>query len=267
ALMSGALTKFVPVLLVPLAAAAIWRDRVPARRRGKVPAAGEGPTPERQSLSTTEVLSTLAIGGVVAAGLALALYAPFWQGPQTVGALGRQSLLTASLPKITLDVLQQDLHIAQGTAQSLVRYAALALVALVTLFHAVRIFLVGNVYARETREVLVRRTLAGFYEVLFFYFVFGTLWFQPWYLIWLVALTAPVGRYVNANRTVLFCIGGIANYFVWDFLWLWNRADVRNIQIASAIVIYTAPLFYSVYIWLRPLWEKRDELRITNYEL
>ncbi|MDQ3928833.1 MAG: hypothetical protein M3328_06765, partial [Chloroflexota bacterium] len=40
ALMSGALTKFVPVLLVPLAAAAIWRDRVPARRRGKVPAAG-----------------------------------------------------------------------------------------------------------------------------------------------------------------------------------------------------------------------------------
>src|SRR5436190_3193692 len=37
AIMAGALTKFVPVLLVPAAAASIWNDRVPGLRRMKDP--------------------------------------------------------------------------------------------------------------------------------------------------------------------------------------------------------------------------------------
>lgn len=247
ALVAGALTKFVPVLLVPVAAAAIWRDR--ARLRGIGGSSG---------ISNRVALGTLVVGGLVSVALTVAFYAPFWQGWQSVGALGRQSLFTASIAKVVLDTLVLDYRIDEPTAESLVRNGALALVALVTLWVAWRIFRRRNADAPLERDRLVQRTLSGFYEVIFVYLAFATLWFQPWYLMWLVALTAPLARYAHANRTVLFCLGGVANYFVWDFIWLWNRTEVRHIQFTSALVVYTLPLFYSVYVWLSPIWRGRE---------
>ncbi|HYP20846.1 MAG TPA: hypothetical protein VEY08_12295, partial [Chloroflexia bacterium] len=144
------------------------------------------------------------------------------------------------------------------TAESLVRNGALALVGLVTLGLALRVFRGRNAVTLAERDRLMDRTLGGFYEVIFVYLAFGTLWFQPWYLMWLVALTAPVARYVNANRTLLFCMGGIANYFVWDFIWLWNRTSSRHIQFTAALMVYTLPLFYSLYAWLSPVWRARE---------
>jgi hypothetical protein len=180
------------------------------------------------------------------------LYAPFWQGMDSLGPQNRETLFTASLPKVTLDLLVIDWGMNEAAAQSLVRNVALGLVALVTLALAVRIFLRGNARTPEERQALVERTLAASYEVIFFYLAFAALWWQPWYLIWLIALTAPVARVTNAYRTTLFCIGGVANYFVWDFIWLWNRSDIRDNQVMSAMVIYTLPLFYTLYVWLRP---------------
>jgi len=71
-----------------------------------------------------------------------------------------------------------------------------------------------------------------------------------------VALTAPLARASYVNRTLLFCIGGVANYFVWDYIWLWNRTDIRTLQITSALAIYTLPLLYTFYVWLRPRFSK-----------
>ncbi len=260
ALMAGALTKFVPVLLVPMAAAAIWRDRTPAQR---VTTDAE----EEPGQSRFDAFSALAVGGVLAAGLALVLYAPFWNGPGSIGALGRQTLFTASLPKVALDMLVYQGGMSApdqvALAQSIVRDVALAIVALVTIYLALRIFLMRDAHTPAERQELATGTLSAFYEVIFFYLAFGALWFQPWYLIWLVALTAPVASFTNANRTILFCIGGIANYFVWDFVWLWNRTEIRNTQVTSAIVVYTLPIFYSLYVWLKPRITK-PELRIMN---
>ena len=49
------------------------------------------------------------MGTVLALGLAVALYAPFWTGTNSIGALSRETLFTASLPKVALDVLTYDL--------------------------------------------------------------------------------------------------------------------------------------------------------------
>lgn len=253
ALVAGALTKFVPVLLVPMAAAAIWRDRVRIRSTRKK----DTGTPTNP-IGNRKALGTLAMSGAVAVGLVVALYAPFWQGWQSVGALARQSLFTASIPKVVLDILVVDYQVEAGMARSLVRNGALALVGLVTLWRALRIFRRKNAVTPAERSLLVNQTLSSFYEVIFVYLAFATLWFQPWYLMWLVALTAPLARYVNANRTVLFCLGGVANYFVWDFIWLWNRTEQRNTQIMAALVVYTLPLFYSFYTWLSPVWRGRE---------
>jgi hypothetical protein len=254
ALMAGALTKFVPVLLVPVAAAAIWRDRASNRREGEQnEVGGDGGEPSR---SFIEPLRALWIGGIVAIGMAVVLYAPFWEGPQTVGALNRQSLFTASLPKVLADWLAFDLGMGEGAAQSLVRYGALALVGLVVGVLSLRLLLGRNAQTLDERHELVGRTLRSFYEIIFVYLAFATLWFQPWYLMWLIALTAPIASFAYAHRTLLFCIGGILNYFVWDYLWLWNHAANREIQVTSALVVYTLPLAYTLYMWLRPLWKR-----------
>ena len=244
ALMAGALTKFIPILLVPVAAAAIWRDR---SRSGRSSAG-----------SYFEPLRALWIGGVIAIGMAVVLYAPFWEGTQTLGPLGRQSLFTASIPKVLSDWLTLDLGIKEDDAQSLVRYGALALVAAVVAMLSLWIFLGRNAYTQGDRRELVNRTLRSFYEIFFVYLAFATLWFQPWYLMWLVALTAPLASNTYAHRTLLFCIGGILNYFVWDYLWLWNHAPNREIQVTSALVVYTLPLAYTLYVWLRPLWKRNS---------
>ncbi|MBF6614177.1 MAG: hypothetical protein IVW55_13710 [Chloroflexi bacterium] len=249
ALMLGALTKFVPIVLLPVAAAAIWRDRT--RRM----AASDDVATEQLPIKKFDPFSTLAVGSVIALGLGVVLYAPFWQGPSTVGALSRQALFTASIPKVALDALVADAGIGELTAQGLVRNSALALVVAVVVVMSLRVLLGGEAHTQDERRLLVARTLAGFYEVIFFYLAFATLWFQPWYLIWLIALTAPLARYTNANRTLLFCVGGVANYFIWDFVWLWNRAPSREIQIMAALAVYTLPLLYTLYLWLRPLWE------------
>lgn len=249
ALIAGALAKFIPLLLVPVAAAAIWRDRLRTR--------GSWRQGERQQglLSPSNALTTLAVSAVVSLGLIIALYAPFWKGPQSIGALGRQNLFTASIPKVVVDMLVGGYGIASADAESFVRTTALGFMALLVLLLAVRIVLGGNAGTLDERSRLVDRTLVAFYEIIFAYLAFAALWFQPWYLLWLVALTAPLARYANANRTILFCIGGIANYFVWDFVWLWNRTDIRNVQIMAALVVYTLPLFYTLYTWLSPIWK------------
>jgi hypothetical protein len=206
---------------------------------------------ERAPLSHFEGFSSLAIGGVAALGLAVVLYAPFWQGTESVGALSRKKLFTASLPKVWLDMLQLDQGISEQTAQTIVRNAALGLVLLVTLGLTIWVFLKGSARTAPERQALLDRTLRAFYWVIFVYLAFATLWFQPWYLMWLVALTAPVARKSYANLTLLFCIGGVLNYFVWDFVWLWNRAPIRDNQVTSVIAIYTLPLAYSLYLLVR----------------
>jgi hypothetical protein len=268
ALMAGALTKFVPILLMPVAVAAIWGDRVRFWRGRPVPLDAEHSdadvrTEHVSQLSRFESFSHLAVGVVASIGLAVVLYARFWDGWQTVGALARQSLFTASIPKVVLDILHFDLDLPGSTAEAIVRNAALGLMVVVTLAFTLNIFLrtirKGPANTLERRQELIGRTLTAFYEIIFVYLAFATLWFQPWYLLWLVALTAPLARYANANRTILFCIGGVANYFVWDFIWLWNHTEQRNVHVTAVLCVYTLPLFYTLYVLLKPLYERRSE--------
>jgi hypothetical protein len=128
---------------------------------------------------------------------------------------------------------------------------------LVALAWTVAVFLTPYARNGAGRHKLVDRTLVAFYEIVFFYLAFASLWFQPWYLLWLVALTAPLARYTNATRTILFCIGGVANYFVWDYFWLWNGTDIRNTQVMSAIAIYSLPLYYTLYVVVKSFLERK----------
>src|SRR5207237_8470757 len=98
--------------------------------------------------------------------------------------------------------------------------------------------------------------LTSSYVSMLSYLAIAARWLPPWFLMWLVPRTAPQSCASYVNRTLLFFIGGVANYFVWNYIWLWNRTDIRTLQITSALAIYTLPLLYTFYVWLRPRFSK-----------
>ncbi len=241
ALMGAALVKFVPGLLLLPLLAVLWYD------------AGPG------LLTIRRRLGRVSIGAGLAALVAVVAYAPFWHGTSTIGALARGSLFTASIPKVVADFLAEQimaqnrglsLALATAQAEGTVRSAAAGLAVGWVLVQTLRI-----VWAAQDvpdRVTLLTTGYRAMYEVLFVTLLLATLWFQPWYLQWLVALAPLTFSTAIIGRTLLFTLGGIGNYFVWDFLWLWNRATFRTIQITAAAVITVPTLLYTLYLWLRP---------------
>jgi hypothetical protein len=201
---------------VPAALAAVWRDRLRifGRKRDK-PSGGEFPQ--------RDVWINLGVGLLLTLVLGAALYAPFWTGLEGILPRNRGNLFTASIPKVILDALVHSGIMDEASAQYYVRNIAYGLVAIIAGSLAIYVFQSRNATTSAEREKLVGRTLMAFYA-----------------------------RLSYVNRTLLFCIGGVANYFVWDYVWLWNRTDMRTIQITSALAIYTLPLLYTLYTWLRP---------------
>jgi hypothetical protein len=241
ALMGAALVKFVPGLLMLPLLAVLWYD------------AGPLPTTIRRRLGR------VSIGAVLAGGLAVAAYAPFWHGTGTIGALARGSLFTASIPKVVVDFLAEQiistnrglsLLLATQQAEGWVRSAAAGLAVGWVLVQTLRIIWAAQ--DAPDRLTLLTVGYRAMYEILFVTLLFATLWFQPWYLQWLIALAPLTFSAGIIGRTLLFTLGGLANYFVWDFLWLWNRATFRSIQITAAAVITLPALLYTLYLWLRP---------------
>jgi hypothetical protein len=193
-------------------------------------------------------------------GLAAILYVPFWTGLEGILPRNRGTLFTASIPKVILDTLTTDFKVEQSKAEWLVRNGAYAIVGLVAVVLAIWVWRSANTTDADRRAVLVNRTLVAFYEIIFVYLVIASLWFQPWYLLWLIALTVPLAaQHTYVVRTLLFCIGGVFNYFVWDYLWLWNHTDSRTIQTASALAVNTLVIMYTLWVWL-----KRVRLKISQ---
>jgi len=184
------------------------------------------------------------------------MYAPFWQGTQTIGALGRQNLFTSSFPTLSYLLLERNYGMSTEAAKGIARNTSLVLIALIVIGFTLYVFLNRNARTPPERRALIFRTLRAFYEILFFYLALTNLWFQPWYLIWLVALAPILADHVTANRTLLFCIGGILNYFVWFFLWGWNRADGMDITVTAILAVYFLPLFYTLYAALKAFYDR-----------
>jgi hypothetical protein len=253
-LVGGALTKFVPILLVPIALACIWRDRFPEKRAEK--SNDFDFCCHSSVLADHDACIVLAKSLAGALILATAVYLPFWIGPESLFPQHRSDLFTASIPKVLVDLLIDKGGLDETVAQHYVRVTAYALIGLFSVSSAAYVLSLHNAMTVKEHAKLVDHTLVGFYEIIFAYLAIASLWFQPWYLAWLVALTAPLARVTYVNRTLLFCIGGIANYFVWDYIWWWNRTGVHTIQITSALAIYTLPLIYTFYIWLKPRFSR-----------
>jgi alpha-1,6-mannosyltransferase len=189
ALVAGALTKFVPVLLIPAAGLIALRDLPDRRARWRF----------------------LVLAGVSAILLAGLAYAPFWHGVETLGVGRRGGLYTASLPAFAFVLLSRPL--GEGVAAWAVSTTAAGLTALFALWQAVR--------ARQDRSWWSFPQAA--FNILMFYLLLTCLWFQQWYAVWPLGLAAllPAGR--GAFLGVLFSFTVLAKPLVFEPMWLWLR--------------------------------------------
>ena len=147
-------------------------------------------------------------GAALALVLAVVLYRPFWQGPETLTVLRRTDLFTASLGSLLRLAVAPWMGLdAASTLARTVSYTAFAVVFAVSLLIAVR--------AVEPDDYLRAAyfTLLGAALLL-------TTWFQAWYVVWPFALAAALPSPRRHLEVGLLSLGGMLQYFVFIYLWV-----------------------------------------------
>jgi alpha-1,6-mannosyltransferase len=154
---AGALVKFIPFLLLPIIFVVAFKQL-----RGKL------------------ARGVFAIGTLAAcAALIVAMYAPFWRGGDILGIARRSGMYTTSIPTVVQVSLEPDL------GKSFSEFVA-------TRF---AIVLLGAWILREMRVVWRRKgdvetAIRASLSILVFFLLVSCIWFQTWYVVWLVAIAA-----------------------------------------------------------------------------
>ncbi|MHB9089892.1 MAG: hypothetical protein ACYC7H_00585 [Chloroflexota bacterium] len=215
-LMLSVLVKYLTVLLFPLFVLAwLWSPATRGRR-----------------------LRSVLVGLGLAVALAVALYAPFWEGPATLGPLRRAELFTASPAAVLYFWLVDRGDPRAGQIASTLAIGLFGLVA------AWRTLTVGEDVARLADAA---------FDIIFTYLCLASVWFQPWYL----CLLLPFGVLAHDRRrrrlALLFSASATLNYFVFFFLWPWYRSQVEMLggQMLMAGAVFLPPLLYLLFVWLR----------------
>lgn len=229
-LMASVLVKFITLVLFPAFLLSWLRDRAMGSERARQ-----------------------AAWGLIWAGLlAAALYAPFWEGFQTLGPLRRTELFTASLPALAFHWLSEQGFQQAGQA---VRLGASGVFALFALWRI-----------RQVRPG-VEELLATSFDLLFAYFLVATLWFQPWYVISLVPLAAALKDPLRRWLAVVFTASAFLDYFVFVYLWIWNweRLGQVQLQMLAVLAIFGPPVVFLVAsLTVIPLWAKMARVWLSG---
>jgi hypothetical protein len=238
ALALGVLSKYISLLILPLVLVAVWRLYRPAR-----PA-----SPGGRAILYAQIRA-MALAGAGFLVVAVLLYLPFWYGPNTITSLLHRDLFTASIPNSLKDVLAGPLGLGEGDARAAIQTAAFWVVGAWVLLSTAWLFFRTRA---DSRTGILNATFLASYNVFFVYLVFGTLWFQPWYQSWIIGMAAITAGLPVAKRTLVLNAGGVANYFVWDFLVLWNNSWGTVIQWSAALAVNLPVLLYTLYQVLVP---------------
>jgi len=147
-------------------------------------------------------------GGLLALVLAVAVYRPFWEGLNTLTALKRTDLFTASLGSVLRLALAPSVGLPDATAAA--RWTSLggfAVVALVALWQATR---------TDSSSDILRLA----YFTLLGGLLLATTWFQAWYVVWPLGLGAALAAPRRHLEVALLSLGGLLQYFVFIYLWV-----------------------------------------------
>jgi hypothetical protein len=167
-------------------------------------------------------------GALLAFALAAALYRPFWEGTDTLTALHRTELFTASLGSVLRLALAPSLGLTDASSVArTISLSAFAVVAVISLLFAIR--------AKTASQVLTPA-----YATLLAGVLLATTWFQAWYVAWPFALGAALGQPRRHLEVALLSLGGLLQYFVFIYLWvmgLFPAGENLGVQSAAYLAI------------------------------
>ncbi len=178
-LITGALVKFIPLLLIPAAMFLGVRSLQKGRSRFWF-------------LFKTTGAALLMFA---------AAYLPFWTGLESLNISRRMQMFTTSLPAVIYRFLQPSLGLTLSAR--LVSLVALGVLASFTLYQSFRV---------KEREPL-RDFPSIAFNILAFYLLVTCLWFQQWYSLWLIAL-APLLPDRSRRLALLFGFWVLTKQFV-----------------------------------------------------
>ncbi len=213
ALVVGALFKFLPAIMLPLIAAYVLRSRTtwPAR------------------------IGALVEMGVITVTLVVLAYLPYWEGRHTLTNIAlREKFLNAAPLAVVTHALSQWYSV--DVVRPMVSRVGSALLATGILWQMWRIW-------RHGREM---RT--AFFGLLTWYLVIASQWFQPWYVLWLLALLALRPSRSTFGWVAVWALSGQASYLLQYFILAWLRwpGNQLNAQILYLLLIFIPPLI----VWI-----------------
>ncbi len=182
-------------------------------------------------------MQSVAVGLLVCAMAWALMYAPLWAGEHTLDGIWLlQERFTSSLAAVAKLAIESAAPADASNIVSLL-FASLGAAGLACVLWC------GWRYRRPASSI----ALAALWPVL----ALGTLWFQPWYAVWLVVL-APFGGPAQRRAVVLVSGGALALYLLYDFAWFWqpalfNAGNTLAINAAAVVLWLLAPLTVS---WL-----------------
>jgi hypothetical protein len=218
------LTKLLVVALGPIFLYALLRGRRPLRDK----------------------LVDIGIGGVISLALAVATYAPFWGGLDTFYFLSRGNWFTASLPTMLRELVRQWFPPDPAGFDAAGRLSATIVGVAFAAYTVLRLVLLWREERREaTPDTDWQPWLRASHDLTFVYLAFATLWWQPWYLVWLVALAALLPSRTLHERALLFCYGATFNYVVFKYIWpVFQPMTYTTIMGISVLMIFGLPLLH-----------------------
>ena len=210
----------------------------------------------RRTTGVRQKAFVLYVAALIAASIALVLYAPFWSPVEIANSVFSQAdRWVGSVPAITKMALEQELGL--GYSATLVQWLIVACF--------------GTFYVRQLVKTgkTLEDTLTTSFETLFYFLLLASMVFYPWYLIWPFALVPLVVKRGAAQRMITFSLTALLGYFIWYFLWYWivqgdwwgwaamSLDDFPSfyLRIGLIAVPFTVvpPLLYSIWAW----WARR----------
>jgi alpha-1,6-mannosyltransferase len=220
----GTLIKFVPILLLPLLVIEVWRNQ-PMRAR----------------------LETLLSGGVMGGLLILIVYRPFWTGIASLGVTRRENMFTSSLGALLRQALQPFFSTGAGTI-----VAGTALVA----FGAFTLWQLWQFSRTPASEPL--GSTRALLRILLFYLLIAAIWFQHWYLAWVIPLAALLDESPLRRITLVFSYMVTWQPLLYNYVTLrydgWIAAPWRDLIPVSVFMGGT-------YLYILAEWRLGERLR------